>query len=344
MNELIDPSDDVARAVLELLRRLPLKWQELNVDALTAVEQNALKLLTCAGLVERRFALRLSLLGHPVCIEATLTATGEYGFTEAGEPVAQAAWEAWAETYAAQKHRAEGPPPRFHCEKMAPQMARLTDQGQIALKDLREGRNRMALDFVLRRGPVFTGITVPGEGRAERIRTAPASPASVNVKVTNLPEVAGPLAAIAETVKKMFENRATASNGGAPQESRDASPRAQWPLPRTEQAVRDYLQRHQAQYKELGQACLNGRADATAEFCDVFGPTAIARGINELLQITDRRAECRRQDVSRTQAYQKLVRPFLASAPEPPEGWVSTDDSGSAFHDILDDIHGAEDA
>lgn len=345
MSDPANHSDPLVQAILGLLGALPLKWRQVDNDDMTAVEQEAFKLLTAAGLVERRFALRLSLLGHPVCVEAVITVTGECGLVEAVEPVAGTAWEAWAEAYLKRKNENTEPRPRFHCEKTGPEKARLTDQGQLALKDIRDGKGAIVLDFVYHRGPVFEGRAVPGEGRAERIRTTAVSPpSSLDVQVKNLPEVSGPLAAINETLNKMLEQRAAASTGEAPGETHEVARRARWPLQRTEEAVRDYLQRHQAKLNRLGQACLDGRADAAAEFLENFGPTAIARGINELLQITDPRAQCRRQDVSRTKAYQDLVRPFQASPPQPPEGWVSTEDTGSAFQDILNDIQGAEES
>jgi len=233
MSDPTDHSDSVAQAVLDLLRRLPPKWQDLDGDTLTAAEQQTLNLLTAAGLVERRFALRLSLLGHPVCIEATITATGEYGLAEAGEPVVSAAWQAWAEAYQQQKDEQTGARPRFHCERMGPEMARLTDQVQLALKDVQAGKEAMVLDFVYRRGPVFAGRTVPGAGRAERIRTAAASPlSSLEVQVTNLPEVASPLAAIAETLNKLVEKHAAASQGeGVGESSSETSDSAGGPEP-----------------------------------------------------------------------------------------------------------------
>jgi len=84
---------DVDAAILDLLARLPLTWKPLDVDGLSAVEQEALLLLTAGGLVERRFSVRLQLIGQTMAIEATVTATGEYGLVEGFEPVAKAAWQ-----------------------------------------------------------------------------------------------------------------------------------------------------------------------------------------------------------------------------------------------------------
>jgi len=74
------PNDPLDQAILDLLARLPLTWAPLDVDRLSAVEQEALRLLTAGGMVERRFSLRLRLIGHAEAVEATVNATGAAGW------------------------------------------------------------------------------------------------------------------------------------------------------------------------------------------------------------------------------------------------------------------------
>lgn len=201
----IQQAEPLDQAILALLGKLPLRWKTLDSDALTATEQEALKLLTAGGLVERRFSFRLNLIGHPVTIEATITATGEYGLVEALGPVAKIGWEVWAAEYLKRRARAEQDRPRLHCENTGPQHARLTDQGELALKDVKAGNAKVVLDFVHRRTAVFYGKTVPGHGRAEKVRTEAPAPGPAKVKVTNLPEVSKPLTDLADTMTKLFE-------------------------------------------------------------------------------------------------------------------------------------------
>jgi len=106
LKDIVPDANTIDGAILALLRSVPEQWAELEYDGLTAIEQEALRLLTAAGMVERRFSIRLSLIGHPVRIEVTATATGEHGLVEAMDPVLRKAWDAWAKFY--REHR-DGP-------------------------------------------------------------------------------------------------------------------------------------------------------------------------------------------------------------------------------------------
>ncbi|RMG17750.1 MAG: hypothetical protein D6729_08285 [Deltaproteobacteria bacterium] len=201
MDDRITQSDPVAKAILELLGRLSATWESVDAEAVTAAEQEALRLLTAAGLVERQFALRLSLIGHPLRIEATLIATGAYGLAEAAGPVVDTGWEVWAAEFRRRKEQEDGAPPRFHCERVGPEQVRLTKDGEIARGDLEQGEAARILNFVCGRGPVFAGRTVRGHGHAEGIQTAPVDSASpVDVRLTNVPE-------LVEALTRAFEDR-----------------------------------------------------------------------------------------------------------------------------------------
>lgn len=209
-----DETGAVEEAILQLLKRIPERWEELDPEALSAVEEEAMVLLTGAGLVERRFSIRLSLIGHQMQIEAKASATGEHGLIEAMEPVLRKAWDAWADFY---KEHAEGPEeerPTFFCEQTGPESWRLTDQGVLALQDIEAGNTKVVLDFVLKRTLVFMGKVVPGKGRAEKIAAVEGKSVPAKVEVTNLDQLSGPMAQMAKVMQDAFEKMA-ASNTDA---------------------------------------------------------------------------------------------------------------------------------
>lgn len=82
-------SDDAAieAAIAGLIRRIPDTWTDFDRDRLTETEERATFLLIAAAIVEKRMAFRVRLIGHPMAVHATVTATGEYGFAEAMEQV-----------------------------------------------------------------------------------------------------------------------------------------------------------------------------------------------------------------------------------------------------------------
>jgi hypothetical protein len=210
-----DETGAVEEAILQLLKRIPERWEELDPEALSAVEEEALVLLTGAGLVERRFSIRLSLIGHQMQIEAKASATGEHGLIEAMEPVLRKAWDAWADFY---KEHAEGPEeerPTFFCEQTGPESWRLTDQGALALQDIEAGDTKVVLDFVLKRTLVFMGKVVPGKGRAEKITAIEGESVPAKVEVTNLGELSGPMAQMANVMQEAFEKMAASNTGAA---------------------------------------------------------------------------------------------------------------------------------
>lgn len=219
--------DFLQDAVAVLLRRVPERWAEYDADALTATESQAMFLLVAAGMVERRIRLRARLHNHPVAVEATITATGEYGFVEAMEPVLATMWAEWKDAYNAWRTGETRGAPLSVTEHLKPDEWRLTDQGALARADLDGGHAERALDFVLRRG-FFDGqprlILEPGRERVsqrEPVRSygqlvtmrkvqadAASSPA---VNVGNWKEGADAFAAAFEpVVKAVFEAKAAA--------------------------------------------------------------------------------------------------------------------------------------
>lgn len=70
----IEPLD---RAILGLLCSVPATWREHDADALTGTQQEALRLLTEAGLVERRVWLTVRMAGQPDEVDMTIVVCGE---------------------------------------------------------------------------------------------------------------------------------------------------------------------------------------------------------------------------------------------------------------------------
>lgn len=135
----------------EMLREVPESWGEFDLDALSHVQENALYLLTEAGMVERLGWLRASMANHATYFEVCFQATGEGGFAKAMEKAVALEYETWADAWRAWKAGKTGRVSPFVTEAMSPQRWRLTDQGVIARRDLDE-RPDAVYDFVLRRG------------------------------------------------------------------------------------------------------------------------------------------------------------------------------------------------
>ncbi|RMF85052.1 MAG: hypothetical protein D6744_02045 [Planctomycetota bacterium] len=230
-DESVNPDDLLQDAVAALLRRIPERWAEYDADALTVTQSQALFLLVAAGMVERRIRLRARLHNHPVAVEATITATGEYGFAEAMEPVLASMWGEWKDAYNAWRTGGTHGAPLSVTEHLKPDEWRLTDQGALARADLDGGHAARALDFVLRRG-FFDGqprlILEPGRERISqresvrgygqlvtmrKVQADTLPPSAVNIE--NWREGAGNFAAAFEPVlKSAFEAMANAAAEG----------------------------------------------------------------------------------------------------------------------------------
>ncbi len=158
--ELFEP------AVAELLRRIPETWQAYRADDLSENQEQAIFLLTAAGMVERRERLRLRCVNHPVFGEATITFTGEYGGVEALESAAARIWDDWKDAYAAWTQGDTADSPATYCERLEPSEWRLTPEGVMARQDL-DGAEGRVFVFVLRRG-IFDGRIRIADGQPFR--------------------------------------------------------------------------------------------------------------------------------------------------------------------------------
>lgn len=166
--------DPLERSIVFLLSSIPETWHEFNSDALSEPDAQALFLLVAAGMVERRFTIRLRLFGHDQVIEGTIAATGEYGMVEAMEHLAAGAWQDWRSTF---EQRPPGAP-AFHSERIGREEWRLTSDGIQARADALSGEPA-AFDFILRRGPLADRPAVRGRGSLVRFeKVTPQQPAT----------------------------------------------------------------------------------------------------------------------------------------------------------------------
>lgn len=196
------PSSDPVGETLEqlvarFLRTVPVTWTEHDLSALSARGEQALSLLTAAGLIERRTTFRLQMFGHPGAVEATITFTGEYGLVEAVSYVSARMWEDWHEGFEKRSASDLKGEPAFHCEWIGKEQWRLTAKGVEARNDLASGDSSTVFDFVLRRG-FFDGQSrhmpdgrisrrqpVRGHGTLEKLGLVHPAAAPVGVSIVN---------------------------------------------------------------------------------------------------------------------------------------------------------------
>ena len=142
--------------IAELLQTIPEIWEEFALNALTFLQNNALFLLTAAGLVERRGWVRCEMVGHQTYVEEKFQATGEGGLAKALEYSTAAMYEVWGESYCEWHNGERGSVSPFHAESLKPDEWRLTAEGVLGRDDLNgensDGTPDFVFDFVLKRG------------------------------------------------------------------------------------------------------------------------------------------------------------------------------------------------
>jgi hypothetical protein len=154
------------------------------------------------------------MFNQPLVVDATFTATGEFGAVEALAPLVASVWEYWQAPYIAWHESDTKDVPPFHCERREPSEWRLTASGVLARRDLAEGRASVVFDFVLRRG-FFSGAPhlmpegrishrgpVRGHGRLVKFEKVKPEAVPSGVKIMNWPEGA---TALSEAFAKMYE-------------------------------------------------------------------------------------------------------------------------------------------
>lgn len=205
--------DPIQASVITLLNRIPDAWATFDQESLREVEQKALVFLVAAGMVERRFQIRLGMLDNDVLVEAACTATGENGLVEALEKLVAAMWREWQKQYETWRQGDTPETSPFYCQQMEPNKWRLTEQGELARRDIARGEETTPVDFILKRGffdgrsrlvngkPVG-GEPVAGNGRLLRFAKLPADSPPTGVCIGNRDEGAQ---AFARAFQTLFE-------------------------------------------------------------------------------------------------------------------------------------------
>ena len=176
MKEDITVSDPLEKAIIELIQSVPAIWQHYESDALTSTQQKALTFLLAAELVEQRRSIKLREIGNSSkVVLVTFRATGEYGLVEVTDKLAAAVPE-WV-----------GPEGELSnevlCEHEPAFQMRLTDQGELAQKDLADGKYSLVLDFVKKTNSFADREPVRGQGIVESLDIQnPSTPQSVSVQ------------------------------------------------------------------------------------------------------------------------------------------------------------------
>lgn len=214
--------DLIQTSVAAIFRRVHERWEQYDADSLTSTESKALFLLLSAGMVERRGRFRLRLINHPVAVEGTFTATGEYGLVEAMEYVSAAMWSDWKDAIHAWRTSDTGDAPAYFCERLKPDEWRLTDQGVLARQDLDSGNSMSVFDFVLRRGVLAQRPSVRGAGallRMTKLAAEMCSPTDLNI--VNWREGAD---AFAAAFREIMKTRKNGDEGGHAKVSTSSPP------------------------------------------------------------------------------------------------------------------------
>lgn len=208
-------ADLLQRSIERLLRQIPVEWETIDLDAITAFDGRAMVLLLAAGLVERKVGLRIDSLIDSFAADIEFVATGEYGVAEALQPVILQMWLQAQESYGAWLEQ-HGDKPTARCI-MTSNAWRLTDQGVIARADLdqTEDDRSLVFEFVLRVGRFARRDSIRGAGQLKRFdRPASSTPADHPVTVTNWDQ--GAEAFAHEIIKQLGLAVATAQQGPIP--------------------------------------------------------------------------------------------------------------------------------
>ena len=292
-------NNSLERAVGDLLARIPDAWQEYNSDELTQPQEQALSLLVAAGMVERRGSFRIRMFGHPMAMEATFTATGESGGTEAFARAAEGMWEQWGQAWQSWKDGIAKSAPTFHCEKIGREQWRLTVNGIQARNDLKADAS-VVFDFVLKRG-FFDGqarmmpggrisqrLPVPGEGRLEKMEVVKADASEAGAPGVSITNWADGGKAFADAFAKFFDmmqakvepSTAAASPQAETSASATAGPQLKsWTQADLDNEIRKYKADRAASYAELCEAVKRNQPGAKKKAAEIYGRNAIARAL-----------------------------------------------------------------
>lgn len=317
-----------------LLNRITETWSTYQSDELSDLEATALTLLVAAGMVERRFEIRLRMINHPVVMTAKATITGEAGLAEALAPLVAAVWQEWREPFEQWKQGETRDTPPFHCQRVGLDEWRLTGDGVQARTDLANGDTRTVLDFVLARGFFTLRPSSPGSGRLlsfDKVQAGDQAAVPAGVQVTNWAEGAHAFA-------QAFENLLQSRRQEEIVEKASGLPRGPGSGAIFKERLAEYLENRRETYHQLVRDTLNRVEGAAVQFEDLFGPTAIARtwlrdaGIKD---DDDRELNRVKKAIVGLALYQTEIQPVLQEPPQRPSGWRPPERKGESLDPLI---------
>ncbi len=208
------------KSISHLLTTIPDRWKDYDASGLTESEEQALFLLTAAGMIERSCRLTSRLRNQRSSIEAEISFTGEKGGIEALEPLYAELWKEWAEDWRAWRAGDTKDIPALHCAALPPSRWRLTKEGVQARKELRAGNFGYVYSYVLKTEPFKYRDPVRGRGRLlkvirlERSKEAEAEsiPATIQKLSEDLAKLAASISGNFDTVFQKFEQLEQTAN------------------------------------------------------------------------------------------------------------------------------------
>jgi hypothetical protein len=250
------------KSISHLLTTIPDRWKDYDSGGFTESEEQALFLLTAAGMVERCCCLTSRLRNQRSSIEAEISFTGVKGGIEALELLYAELWKEWAEDWRAWKTGDTKDIPALHCEALSPSRWRLTKEGVQARKELRDGNFGYVYSYVLKTEPFKHRHPVRGHGRLLKvIRPEPSKTTEVDLLGVAIQKLDADVAKLAastsenfNTVFEKFEQQEQAANGRRKKAAKKKAAR----VPDPKQQERDQFEaRFYLLYEKFGlrEAC-----------------------------------------------------------------------------------------
>lgn len=334
--------------IVGLLNRIPKTWGTFELDQLTDAEASALVLLVAAGMVERRFELRLRMINHPLAMTAQATATGEGGGAAALDRLVAGLWHEWRESYEQWRQSETRDSVPFVCERIGKDEWRLTREGVLARGDLSNGSADTVFEYVLKRGFFAGRDPCIGSGRLLKFDKVPTdnltSSNGTPVQVVNCEE-------LAKAVFRAFEHASqqqklcdtTSVESGVPH-----GPSSGLII---KEMLAEYIGQRKQHFYRLVDDAVSKKEGARKRLEDMFGPTAIARywlrDWTKELQTKVEDAELRKQliakeenrvtaAIKRQPLYKQQIEGPLKG--RKPKDWNPPAKNGEEINSVVDEI------
>ncbi len=334
--------------IVGLLNRIPKTWGTFELDQLTDAEASALVLLVAAGMVERRFELRLRMINHPLAMTAQATATGEGGGAAALDRLVAGLWHEWRESYEQWRQSETGDSVPFVCERIGKDEWRLTKEGVLARGDLSNGSADTVFEYVLKRGFFAGRDPCFGSGRMLKFDKVPAdsltSSNGTPVQVVNCDE-------LAKAVFRAFEHASQQQTSRDPTSLESGLPDGPGSGLIIKEMLAEYIEQRKQHFHRLVEDALSKNEEALEHFKAMFGPTAIARywlrDWTKKLRAKVEDAELREQliakELNRVTAAIKRQPLYKQQVEGPlkgrkPKDWNPPTKSGEEINSVVDEI------